>query len=159
MLALDISIHTPHAGRDWSTSKDDRVNHKFQSTRPMRGATFRTSESPVTSLFQSTRPMRGATCTSTIQRYTGSYFNPHAPCGARLTQRAPCVNCAIFQSTRPMRGATRTRLSSQPDIFYFNPHAPCGARLVGSECSQSLHCYFNPHAPCGARPLFLMALG
>ena len=34
-----ISIHAPHAGRDSDTSRSARSSCKFQSTRPMRGAT------------------------------------------------------------------------------------------------------------------------
>ena len=35
-----ISIHAPRAGRDNANSRCDRQNFRFQSTRPVRGATF-----------------------------------------------------------------------------------------------------------------------
>ena len=35
-----ISIHAPHAGRDKKLIRQLRRNSKFQSTRPMRGATM-----------------------------------------------------------------------------------------------------------------------
>ena len=80
-------------------------------------------------IFQSTRPMRGATNSSFQRYFFCHYFNPRAPCGARLdvlflhaltrcdfNPRAPCgarrsIYCpqcghGTFQSTRPMRGAT-----------------------------------------------------
>ena len=58
---------------------------KFQSTRPMRGATYTGKLKERKEVFQSTRPMRGAT--------------------RRLDDR---IQDAVFQSTRPMRGATRS---------------------------------------------------
>ena len=78
--------------------------------------------------FQSTRPVRGATL-DTFALVGGRSFNPRAPCGARqykatvvsspfgFNPRAPCgarpvdlckrFCAAVFQSTRPVRGATR----------------------------------------------------
>ena len=59
---MEISIHAPHAGRDWDGIVPGDITVKFQSTRPMRGATS-ARRRPSTSR---------------------SYFNPRAPCGARL---------------------------------------------------------------------------
>ena len=41
MLAYMVSIHAPHAGRDAALAADPAAA-KFQSTRPMRGATILT---------------------------------------------------------------------------------------------------------------------
>ena len=63
-----------------------RLVHRFQSTRPMRGATcWNSAKNQNFALFQSTRPMRGATCTVSVRSIK---------------------NVSPFQSTRPMRGAT-----------------------------------------------------
>ena len=82
------------------------VNSLFQSTRPMRGATFCRRVIHVCKQFQSTRPMRGAT----VRRSGGSRgtrrFNPRAPCGARPISASASMPPQVFQSTRPMRGAT-----------------------------------------------------
>ena len=79
-----ISIHAPRAGRDEQLSAPENAKNdfnprapcgarhgqaspdmfgiKFQSTRPVRGATPTSSKSSKTnSTFQSTRPVRGAT--------------------------------------------------------------------------------------------------
>ena len=116
----------------------------------MRGATIRSISFSAGWRFQSTRPVRGATapCPAPCMRRHVSIhapragrdrryliapprlirFNPRAPCGARLTSkslrfgcvcfnpRAPCgarhlcsslpITTAEFQSTRPVRGAT-----------------------------------------------------
>ena len=58
---LEISIHAPHAGRDLVT--------KVMSFPIMR--------------FQSTRPMRGATWSGLPSEPEHQHFNPRAPCGAR----------------------------------------------------------------------------
>ena len=56
-----ISIHAPHAGRDQTEAKTAKLDTKFQSTRPMRGATSLFQQREGDQGFQSTRPMRGAT--------------------------------------------------------------------------------------------------
>ena len=145
--------------------------------------------------FQSTRPVRGATrrCRSRVPG--GRNFNPRAPCGARRPGGVWRCKNGIFQSTRPVRGATRmdTALLAENDIsihapragrddahhercvklidisihapragrdvlpphfsvaaWYFNPRAPCGARHQRPD-RPAVSSYFNPRAPCGAR--------
>ncbi len=80
---------------------------KFQSTRPMRGATGEDYEQAINTIFQSTRPMRGATASAFLLHFSRGYFNPRAPCGARLNINQHRGHDLIFQSTRPMRGATK----------------------------------------------------
>ena len=124
-----ISIHAPHAGRDGCFQRSAGFCVQFQSTRPMRGATFFAKPMMDLSLeFQSTRPMRGATgalfilhlqkiisihaphagrdSKGTARTFTASDFNPRAPCGARRNPAADRGSDGEFQSTRPMRGAT-----------------------------------------------------
>ena len=60
-ICFIISIHAPHAGRDKVLLKYKETHLKFQSTRPMRGATGVSAPAPV----------------------PDCYFNPRAPCGAR----------------------------------------------------------------------------
>ena len=83
---LLISIHAPLAGRDgyfWRQYCD--CCRRFQSTRPLRGAT---------------RFLEAC-------RYGTSHFNPRAPCGARRSaSSAVAEDYTGFQSTRPLRGAT-----------------------------------------------------
>ena len=126
--ALGISIHAPHAGRDLlkliksitSQNFNPRAPcgarhaqglcpcapNRFQSTRPMRGATIVLYKFLFVNRFQSTRPMRGATLTNSPLLPSKIYFNPRAPCGAR-------PELLIFPLT----------------CVHFNPRAPCGARL------------------------------
>ena len=56
-----ISIHAPLAGRDSGAVTLGAPLQRFQSTRPLRGATSITMYSDPIDKFQSTRPLRGAT--------------------------------------------------------------------------------------------------
>ena len=104
-LVVYISIHAPLAGRDRRDHPDCHGAPGFQSTRPLRGATFSGGVYTNQSAFQSTRPLRGATPSGLIRPPEDIYFNPRAPCGARL--------CFSVDD-----GADGN----------FNPRAPCGAR-------------------------------
>ena len=96
--------------------------------------------------FQSTRPKRGATPGPCRFWWSGEYFNPRAPYGARRprqrredapafisihaphTGRDPTliiafVNGIVFQSTRPIRGATWSPVD-MPSGVNISIHAP-----------------------------------
>ena len=86
------------------------------------------SNSAMMVVFQPTRPLRGATGGVVQWSHVTLYFNPRAPCGARLAMFRKKMRCRLFQPTRPLRGATAIpRNHSMPD-HDFNPRAPCGAR-------------------------------
>ena len=153
-----ISIHAPLAGRDAQGLDQCRparhfnprapcgarpeptgtpiFNTRFQSTRPLRGATARQKRARRGSKFQSTRPLRGATRLSVT-----------------LWQ---CLTA--FQSTRPLRGATPSRPGRRYLTRDFNPRAPCGARLLLFQWAE-VRADFNPRAPCGARRRDILPCG
>ena len=83
---VTISIHAPHAGRD-STGTSPLVRSIISIHAPHAGR-----DSDLSSSHQHRR-----------------YFNPRAPCGARLSLAARSRLPRAFQSTRPMRGATSLR--------------------------------------------------
>ena len=86
-----ISIHAPLTGRDRKLIPLKGLLQKFQSTRPLRGATAGTRVHCYPSEFQSTRPLRGATRRWTWRSRRPYNFNPRAPYGARLW------NCDSFR--------------------------------------------------------------
>ena len=88
-----ISIRAPRAGRDGCIGIFGRLLSKFQSARPVRGATIRAFISSSRFLFQSARPVRGATDGGQRKALRRSNFNPRAPCGARQQK---CTNCLAF---------------------------------------------------------------
>ena len=103
------------------------IYSKFQSTRPVRGATIDNQYGKLVNQFQSTRPVRGAT-PYYIRKDTDPKVSIHAP-------RA---------------GRDYARQSRTPSFRRFNPRAPCGARLM-TWLISSIDSRFNPRAPCGAR--------
>ena len=123
-----ISIHAPHAGSDIINIRVACVDTRFQSTLPMRGATWHQPS-------EALRP---------------GYFNPRSPCGERPGSCSGSLKPCEFQSTLPMRGAT----AGQADIVRTNeisihaPHAGSDAPRYGWRLHSS---YFNPRSPCGER--------
>ena len=131
------------------------------------------TEPPV---FQSTRPLRGATYARMDRQAYGVHFNPRAPCGARRTAPSHAVRVSNFNPRAPC-GA---RLSADPSITttaHFNPRAPCGARLLPSSlvplllifqstrplrgATWAYACYgrkieISIHAPLAGRDLFCL---
>ena len=148
-----ISIHAPHAGRDFNlpvvrgrrvyfnprAPRGARRRAKwytipksvFQSTRPARGATHFMVGDVFAFLFQSTRPARGATVLRQILRRERQHFNPRAPRGARpKSVRVPDPGIE-FQSTRPARGAT-PRHTHKFWLNIISIHAPREGRDLSS---------------------------
>ena len=147
-------------------------NLRFQSTRPVRGATERYGADWLAKKFQSTRPVRGATSHSLFTRRFLPCFNPRAPCGARLENWGESDNVKKFQSTRPVRGATHP-LGYCRGVLCVSIHAPRAGRdlvekYLRDDEEVSIHApragrdfhfdtsisqdwSFNPRAPCGAR--------
>ena len=145
-----ISIHTPHAGSDARYSFSWLSFSLFQSTLPMRGATANDTPKGANNIFQSTLPMRGATGADPYHAgslgisihtpHAGSdslrlwasvghqNFNPHSPCGERLSIGNIVGTAGKFQSTLPMRGATSACSATSIHQLNFNPHSPCGER-------------------------------
>ena len=147
--------------------------HRFQSTRPVWGATWlRPLGQSCQKDFNPRAPCGARQHLRPFSRRSYN-FNPRAPCGARLMDQAAAAGNNEFQSTRPVWGATiKTRqLVSQQIISIhaprvgrddtetldteqcrnFNPRAPCGAR-PGDDGGRAAREDFNPRAPCGARP-------
>ena len=85
----------------------------FQSTLPVRGATYIVGAYRPAYRFQSTLPVRGATgaCPSVLRN--AEYFNPRSPCGERLVPHRSNLAALIFQSMLPVRGATHERLQRE----------------------------------------------
>ena len=145
-----VSIHAPRAGRDTALPPANRIFRRFQSTRPVRGATW----------------LSFSSC------FGQSGFNPRAPCGARpFSIRLNSIS-ALFQSTRPVRGATLSLGEQRADLLFQSTrpvrgattadrgshesrevsiHAPRAGRDSNSQIPPSAFQGFNPRAPCGAR--------
>ena len=122
----------------------------------MRGATGKASgRLCAETQFQSTHPMRGATFCKFEYVRVCRYFNPRTPCGVRRNTLTLRVTCLFpFQSTHPMRGATLSRYLIGVRLYLISIHAP----LAGCDFSQSSKFNsspnFNPRTPRGVRHRF-----
>ena len=148
---------------------------KFQSTRPLRGATvlpvgvrrmlgiisihaplagrdLSPLGHPAAGRISIHAPLAGRDRASALEHGV-LVISIHAPLAGRdHKSRCIAIRPILFQSTRPLRGATSGTFMVFLLLCYFNPRAPCGARRAKAEIRLPL-IYFNPRAPCGARPI------
>ena len=145
-----ISIHAPLAGRDAAVLAHHLRVIDISIHAPLAGRdTRRQRATPLTLRFQSTRPLRGATQCGQLRHQLLQDFNPRAPCGARPRSLARMIIFLYFNPRAPC-GARRHAVLRRPQWKHFNPRAPCGARPPRGRGPAARH-NFNPRAPCGAR--------
>ena len=160
-----ISIHAPLAGRDLAVLQRHRQPLCISIHAPLAGRDICTvGKYPSRNLFQSTRPLRGATFVPDKVSAALGYFNPRAIVGGKVVQlisiHAPLAGrdsvCAVnvssgvsFQSTRPLRGATVTepRPASLIDISIHAPLAGRDIRRADGHHAQ----HISIHAPLAGR--------
>ena len=174
VIPVIISIHAPLAGRDRAVNGDGKICNRFQSTRPLRGATHRASSpaqcaiisihaplagrdlsravSPDCSTrFQSTRPLRGATTMPSVMEVPVD-FNPRAPCGARHAALLYARGRQRISIHAPLAGRDRTAASARHRMQPFQSTRPLRGATCQPPASSRRPRDFNPRAPCGARP-------
>ena len=105
---------------------------RFQSTHPMRGATWNCNQKEKGEQFQSTHPMRGATLFLRCSSLFCSHFNPRTPCEVRrfalhrhnailtISIHAPHARCDIVFLLLPLYQI----------ISIHAPHARCDFNLI-----------------------------
>ena len=146
----------------------------FQSTRPVRGATYHSCNRVCRCTVSIHAPRAGRDYHPLFSPACSLCFNPRAPCGARPSTGAAANGSRSFQSTRPVRGAT-VLICIDVHLVLVSIHAPHAGRDNCCNCccatggvsihaphagrdpqaaalSQRFPC-FNPRAPCGARPV------
>ena|ERR1035437_5451907 len=121
----------------------------FQSTRPTRGATIRTSLSSLSGCVSIHAPHAGRDAAESFLPTLLTGFQSTRPTRGATDALAKRTRADLFQSTRPTRGATCQGLQMLPPCS-FNPRAPRGARHPQARQASLLRC-FNPRAPRGAR--------
>ena len=168
-----ISIHAPRVGRDRFLDYRHKFIRRFQSTRPVRGATRIDIFPNAYKQFQSTHPVRGATLTRKNRwcTWTISIHAPRAGCDAgrrgHLTSRAsisihaPRARCdnvrsvqggwlPVFQSTHPVRGATLRGSVSSPARSGFQSTHPVRSATSTISSGDSLQLFQSTHPVRGA---------
>ena len=147
---LMISIHAPRAGRDEPRHIREGRSKDFNPRAPC-GARRREQWQILRSTkFQSTRPVRGATAIPTPE-YFRELISIHAPRAGRDSDAwRSCRDSFLFQSTRPVRGATQGYKAALC-YGWISIHAPRAGRDLRRAADLRFQLYFNPRAPCGAR--------
>ena len=126
------------------------ISSSFQSTRPLRGATDGDGCCHRRARISIHAPLAGRDVRCFFSPLAGFYFNPRAPCGARLAAHDHARVVVHISIHAPLAGRDLLRDVHVGGKLYFNPRAPCGARLI-SAAPDAPRKYFNPRAPCGAR--------
>ena len=80
---LRISIHTPLAGSDKPTNQPVHEAYYFNPHSPCGERPGEKRQMAKLIIFQSTLPLRGATYRSNLRSQAPTNFNPHSPCGER----------------------------------------------------------------------------
>ena len=98
---LPISIHAPHAGRDKLGFPKLPQTIYFNPRAPCGARPALARRKADREPFQSTRPMRGATYTNPNREEATKHFNPRAPCGARPPAGAISSSAGYFNPRAP----------------------------------------------------------
>ena len=116
-LATQISIHAPRAGRDCFWPASTETARRFQSTRPVRGATH-------------------------FRRLAGQVFgdfNPRAPCGARQQKYTKLLYTLLRQKAILRQFHAKRRLLKRFSTYkYRNTFLICSANRMGKICTLPL---------------------
>ena len=146
---------------------------EFQSTLPLRGATYEQEYELTYNIISIHAPLAGSDMKTYVHYTDDMNFNPRSPCGERpvlsvfsvaaldFNPRSPCgerrqdskrgFRTYQFQSTLPLRGATAQTFLGEGRLR-ISIHAP----LAGSDSGYSADFNglenFNPRSPCGERP-------
>ncbi len=106
---------------------------EFQSTHPLRGATFHLHQNRTRSYpFQSTHPLRGATV-RVRGGVRGVDISIHAPLAGCDSRRVISFSArwVTFQSTHPLRGATQMIVDAvEAELQFQSTHPLRGATII-----------------------------
>ena len=101
-----ISIHAPRVGRDVISRKSRAQESRFQSTRPVWGATTNGVNLCMTSKISIHAPRVGRDNRSIQGCHQGQTFQSTRPVWGATQPYCCSTSSRVFQSTRPVWGAT-----------------------------------------------------
>ncbi len=127
VVRLLVSIHAPRAGRDHRADLHGKAGQRFNPRAPCGARHSGSHRQLKTPKFQSTRPVRGATGASLAFSATSSRFNPRAPCGARPSVRILTRSSCRFNPRAPC-GARLICRVKQNKCSGVSIHAPRAGR-------------------------------
>ena len=149
-----ISIHAPLTGSDLRANVDPGQLRPISIHAPLTGSdACLLIDCKIQVRFQSTLPLRGATAAEIKQNGGNRYFNPRSPYGERLERFPGQPKPARFQSTLPLRGATNFCEKAKIESVFQSTLPLRGATGVLSFLDIS-GVNFNPRSPYGERRCF-----
>ena len=101
---IDISIHAPRAGRDPFVSLTTRAVNHFNPRAPCGARQLKPEISGTAQKFQSTRPVRGATRAVFISLRIPALISIHAPRAGRDNRHGPVVHRISISIHAPRAG-------------------------------------------------------
>ena len=126
MSSISISIHAPLAGcdKDVRQRQQKRVNISIHA--PLAGCDPHVSRSPHSApfIFQSTHPLRGATYPQRRATGCGCHFNPRTPCGVRRAVHVSPRGAHPHFNPRTPCGVRRAQRSWRIPLPSISIHAP-----------------------------------
>ena len=124
----DISIHAPRAGCD-SPAMRCPTGFLISIHAPRAGCDdyCNVSQYP-TGRFQSTHPVRGATYSDASYQLNASDFNPRTPCGVRRSFSIAVLMFSNFNPRTPCGVRREEYVPNTVETKDFNPRTPCGVR-------------------------------
>ena len=120
-----ISIHSPHAGRDFLDGILGKYAKDFNPLSPCGERPIPEHAANRYRCISIHSPHAGRDFRSSAWRLTMTYFNPLSPCGERLLVFITIRMRSLFQSTLPMRGETGwiKHIRHSKEISIHSPHA------------------------------------
>ena len=152
-----ISIHAPLAGRDGPRYRVVKVSSKFQSTRPLRGATLCKVGVPRVLDISIHAPLAGRDLKPLFRGFGGRFnISIHAPLAGRDDGGDGMKAAYTHFNPRAPCGARQPPSPSRRRLQGISIHAPLAGRDPHYSNLHSLQRHFNPRAPCGARLNYLI---
>ena len=134
-----ISIHAPHAGRDKFQKTPICPLTHFNPRAPCGARLIISFKKGCSFRFQSTRPMRGATLPIWFPSCLNTYFNPRAPCGARQQKYTKLLYTLLRQKAILRQFHAKRRLLKRFSTYkYRNTFLICSANRMGKICTLPL---------------------
>ena len=100
--------------------------------------------------FQSTHPLRGATWAYQQNLRSLCHFNPRTPCGVRLQNIRNAASATFISIHAPLAGCDRCPCELGGNDYDFNPRPPCGVRRRLSSRSRRRLLFQSTHPLRGA---------
>ena len=122
-----ISIHAPLAGCDLTCGNIYRPLVHFNPRTPCGVRPVHRSQQRCCRRFQSTHPLRGATFSSPLSMYCATFQSTHPLRGATRCHALPRARLRISIHA-PLAGCDTRMPSRSVSNVDFNPRTPCGVR-------------------------------